>query len=70
MNWKAIWDAIKDLLRLLVLAIIPFVLDYFSVINTQWAVIITLVLKMIDKYLHRVGETEGKETLLTGLTRF
>jgi hypothetical protein len=65
-----IWEAIKDPLRLLVLAIIPFGLDYLGVINTQWAIIATLVLKAIDKYLHRVGEENGDDVLSKGLTRF
>lgn len=70
MNKKVLFEAIKEPLRLLVLAIIPIVLAYFSVINTQWAIIIVLALKMIDKYLHNIGKETGNDSLKTGLTRF
>jgi hypothetical protein len=65
-----IWEATKDPLRLLVLAIIPFILVYFETINTQWAVVITVVLKYIDKILHEIGKETGSENLTKGLVRF
>ncbi len=65
-----VWEATKDPLRLLVLAIIPFILVYLEAINAQWAVVITVVLKYIDKILHEMGKESGNEALTRGLTRF
>lgn len=72
--WKNLWEAAKEPLRILVLAVIPVLLAYFEVINTEWAVGLTVLLKFIDKYLHLVGKSadvDGKgSALTTGLTRF
>lgn len=65
-----IWEATKDPLRLLVLAIIPFILVYFETISAPWAVIITVALKYIDKILHEIGKETENETLIKGITRF
>ena len=65
-----LWEATKDPLRLLVLAIIPFILVYLEAINAQWAVAITVVLKYIDKILHEVGKETGNKVLTRGLTQF
>jgi len=69
MNKTAIWKAIKEPLRLLVLAIIPFVIAYFGPMSYGWAVILTVVLKFIDKLLHNIGKENG-DARITGLTRF
>jgi len=66
MNWNAVKEAIKEPLRLLVLAIIPFALVYFGAINEQWAIVIVFVLRFIDKYLHNLAP-KGKAY---GLVRF
>lgn len=65
-DWKILWEAVKEPLRLLVLAIIPILLAYFQVIDANWAVGITLLLRFLDKYLH-LKEVEGKSG---GLVRF
>jgi len=70
MNKTAIWKAIKEPLRLLVLAIIPFVIAYFGPMSYGWAVILTAMLKFIDKLLHEVGKSTGSAALITGITRF
>jgi hypothetical protein len=76
MSKEAIWEAIKEPLRLLVLAIIPFALAYFSVLPYQWAITLTLILRAIDKYLHEVAKEvpakQQNEGLLgiKGLTGF
>ncbi len=63
---KTLFEAIKEPLRLLVLAIIPVLLVYFGQINTEWAAVLLLLLRLIDKYLHLL-EPEGKSG---GLVRF
>jgi len=54
-----IWEAVKEPLRLLVLAVIPFAIAYFTELNYEWAAVITVVLRFIDKLLHEVGKFEG-----------
>ena len=70
MNKKVLWEAIKEPLRLLVLAIIPFALAYFGTINYQWAAIITAILRFADKVLHEIGKETDNEKLLKGITGF
>ena len=70
MNKNAIWEAVKEPLRLLVLAVIPIVLVYFQAINAEWATLIVVVLRFADKLLHEVGKENGSENLEKGLTRF
>jgi len=73
-DWDIFIDAVKEPLRLLVLAIIPFALTYFDAISAEWAIGIVFFLRFIDKYLHYLGvEQSTKKTespLVTGLTRF
>jgi len=57
-------EALKEPARLLVLAILPFGITYLAGFNSVWAVGATLLLRTIDKYLHKSG------TLELGLTRF
>lgn len=70
MDKKALWEATKEPLRLLVLAIIPFGLAYTETISYEWATALTLVLKGTDKFLHEVGKNIESESLTKGLTRF
>jgi hypothetical protein len=70
MNWKPVLEAMKEPLRLLVLAVIPFGVAYFTELPYEWAGVIVLVLRFIDKFLHEVGKAAKDETLELGLTRF
>lgn len=70
MSWEIIWKAIKEPLRLLVLAIIPILLAYFDTLSYEWAVIITVFLRFVDKLLHEIGKESEDSKLITGLTRF
>lgn len=63
-NKKVVWESIKEPLRLLVLAIIPLAIAYFTEIGYEWAGILIIILRFIDKYLHESGTAEK------GLTRF
>lgn len=69
---KQLFEAIKEPLRLLVLAVIPFALAYLQIIPNQWAIFATLVLRGIDRFLHEWGKREGNinTNLIKGLTRF
>lgn len=70
MNKNAIWEAVKEPLRLLVLAVIPLVLVYFQAINTEWAILIVGALRFVDKLLHEIGKENGDENLTKGIVRF
>lgn len=63
-DWKIIWESAKEPLREIVLAIIPGVLAYLETIPTEWAVILYLVLRGVDKYLHE------KDIVKTGIVPF
>lgn len=67
---KAIWEAVKEPLRILVLAVIPVILTYLEVINTQWAIIIVAALRLLDKILHDIGKVTENKVLEKGITQF
>jgi len=52
MNKEALWEAVKLPLRLLVLAILPFLIVYLAQFDAQWAIYATILLAFVDKYLH------------------
>jgi len=54
-NKDAFIEAIKEPLRLLALAIVPFVITYFAELPQQWAVGAVVVLRFIDKWLHEIA---------------
>ena len=71
---EIIWEAIKEPLRLLVLAIIPLGLVYAQGLSYEWAVGLVFILRFIDKMLHLAGQElstkKDESILLKGLTRF
>lgn len=71
-NKKPIVDASMDLLRLVVLAVIPYAIDRVAGLNLPMEVIvtITITLKWLDKYLHKYGKENDVEELVKGITRF
>lgn len=73
MDWKRLtplWEATKEPLRLLVLAIIPFGITYVKNLPYEWAAIALLVLRFADKLFHELGKATNDEQLTKGLTRF
>ena len=71
-NKKPILDASLDLLRLVVLGIIPYAVDRIAGLDLPIEMIvgITIVLKWLDKYLHKYGKENEIEELVKGITRF
>ena len=61
MDKKAIWEAVKEPLRLLVLAVIPFAIAYLSEWTYEWAVVATVFLRFVDKLLHEVSKEKPQE---------
>lgn len=63
-DWKPVLEALKEPVRLLVLAVIPFAIAYFTEVDYSWAGVALVVLRFVDKWLHKSGVAEK------GLTRF
>ena len=63
-DWKPLIESIKEPLRLLALAVIPFAIAYFTEVSYEWAGVALVILRFIDKYLHESKIAEK------GLTRF
>jgi hypothetical protein len=70
MDKQAIFEAVKEPLRYLVLAVLPFAITYTASLPYEWAVFATLVLRGLDKFIHEIGKTAENENLTKGLTRF
>jgi len=66
----ALWEAVKEPLRILVLAVIPFAIAYLTEVSYEWAVVAVVVLRFVDKFLHQLGKEKESEGLTLGLTRF
>ena len=66
-EWNLVWEAVKEPLRLIVLAIIPFIVTSIAGIDAQWAIYATLVLRMIDSYLHQIAKEEPAKSRNEGL---
>ena len=67
MNKEALFEALKEPARLLVLAVLPFIIAYFVSLPYQWAVVVTLILRALDSYLHNVAKEEPAKTRNEGL---
>lgn len=72
MNKSALWEAIKEPLRLLVIALIPLLINWISgqPWDPQFITIAIIVIRAVDKILHDYGKESGNSLLEGGLTRF
>ena len=72
MNWIALWEAVKEPLRLILLALVAWVITYIipGVQDPTWNAIILLVLRFLDKWLHEMGKASDNATLTRGITQF
>jgi hypothetical protein len=72
MTKEAFIEAIKEPLRLLVLALIPLLINWISgqAWDPQFITIVLIILRAVDKILHDIGKEVGNEVLEGGLTRF
>ena len=72
MNKAALWESVKELLRLVLITAIPVIINWIS--GQPWnpeAITITIIIiRAIDKILHDYGKETGNATLEGGLTRF
>lgn len=71
-NKKPIIDATLEILRLVVLAVIPYLIDRVAGLDlpVEVLVAITVTLKWLDKFLHRYGKENDVEEFVKGITRF
>ena len=69
-KYKPIFEAAKEPLRLLVLAIIPFAIAWANGGGYELAGIMVVVLRGLDKFIHEIGKEKENEGLIKGLTRF
>jgi len=82
---KSLIEALKEGGRLLLLAVVSYVLteglidlaiEYFIgakidlTTKAQLVGLLTTALRAVDKYLHELGKENGSELLSAGLTRF
>jgi len=75
MNWKPIIETLKELGRITLLGGIATGIAYYSNKPGELAVIITVMLRLVDKYLHQLGKSIDQRTnkakiLEKGLVRF
>jgi len=70
-DWDILWESVKEPLRILIFALIGWLL---TVIVPQLppavGAIVALLLKFLDELLHQLGKETKNKKLLTGLTRF
>lgn len=69
---KVLWEAVKEPLRLGVLAVVSFAVVYVAGLEnqTEFTVALTAVLRFVDKLLYEYGKANSSEDLAKGLTRF
>lgn len=71
---EALKEALKELLRVVFIAVIPLAIDGLSTGNLDPKLLgitaIIAALRFLDKFLHETGKNTGNETLEKGLTRF
>lgn len=71
MNWKLLFEYLKEPMRWLLIAIIAWVIDAIvPVMKPEYVPYVMIVLRFVDKWLHDIGGTIDSDTLKGGLTRF
>ena len=68
MNWQPLWEGLKEPLRLIVLAVISWLITYVvpGVQDPTWNAILILVLRAIDKIAYEYGK-EDRGSLFASL---
>lgn len=70
--WPVIWSAFKDMLRNVLIAVIPELINRISGLNWDPTIslAISVALKFIDATLHKYGKVVGDDSLKLGILRF
>lgn len=70
----ALINALKELLRVILLAVIPVLITSVEDGSLNWKVVGTVAilaaLRFADKLLHEYGKETKKDVLIKGITRF
>ena len=70
----AILEAVKELLRVVVLAAIPIMINGLNAGKLDWNLVGVACaiagLRFVDKLLHKVGKAQNNKKVAGGLTRF
>lgn len=70
--WPVLFSALKDLLRNVLIAVIPELINRVS--GANWdptiSLAVSVALKFIDSTLHKYGKVVGDDSLKLGITRF
>lgn len=71
---NALIESLKELARVIVLAIIPVMITGVEDGSFDWRVVGTVALlaalRFIDKLAHEIGKEDNISTLVKGITRF
>lgn len=66
-----LWKAVKEPLRLLVLALVSWLITVIvPQLDEKYIPILTVVLKFVDQYFHELGKANGNPAMTKGLTQF
>lgn len=67
-----LWSAFKDLMRNVLIAVVPIALDRVAMLDLDPLIIVAVIagLKYLDSALHKYGKEVGNEVLEKGITRF
>lgn len=70
-KFNVLWESLKEPARIVVFAVISWLLTVIvPQLDPRLIPVFTLILKLVDEYLHQLGKATKNDTLLTGLTRF
>jgi hypothetical protein len=71
---KPLLEALKEGLRVILLAVIPLLISSLQIQKFDWVSIAVVAcitaLRFVDKYLHEVGVQDKDARLIKGLTQF
>lgn len=57
-DWSLVWQAVKEPLREIVLAVLPIAMATVAPNTAPWAVGLYLVLRLIDQILHEIWKVD------------
>lgn len=70
-EWKKpLLEAVKEPLRLLVLAVVPVLITLAADLPKEYAAVAVLVLRFVDSWVHQIGKETGNKVQVKGLVRF
>ncbi|OGO14255.1 MAG: hypothetical protein A2Y53_03875 [Chloroflexi bacterium RBG_16_47_49] len=71
MDWKKLWEYLKEPARWLAIGIVAYLIDVIvPIMKPEWIPFLIMALRFADKWLHDIGKVEDSKTLTAGLTRF